>query len=197
MMIIAHGGSSSPGLYISHTGVVGAPYSGQTHPGHPASLEAAGDTERGPIMRHTKKPRRQAANKQCKTSEFCKQFIWQIYAKLIWPQTPLQNSLQTRRALNTISCRDMAMHHQLWKLAERLYNTVLEKKRSIMHLFDHRDLYGNISIGFLGIIIRDKGNLPGPARLEVIFTVHLEILIGRLFFLVGAFLINLYLFQRV
>lgn len=45
-MIIAHGGSSSPGLYISHTGVVGAPCSGQTHPGRPASLKVAGETKR-------------------------------------------------------------------------------------------------------------------------------------------------------
>lgn len=45
-MIIAHGGSSSPGLYISHTGVVGAPYSGRTHPGHPASLKASAYVDR-------------------------------------------------------------------------------------------------------------------------------------------------------
>lgn len=49
-MIIAHGGSSSPGLYISRTGVVGAPYSGQKHPGHPAFLKAAEETSRGPII---------------------------------------------------------------------------------------------------------------------------------------------------
>lgn len=47
-MIIAHGGSSSPGLYISRTGVVGAPYSGQKHPGHLASLKGAMDTNREP-----------------------------------------------------------------------------------------------------------------------------------------------------
>lgn len=45
-MIIAHGGSSSPGLYISHTGVEGAPYSGQTHPGRPAFLKVAAETNR-------------------------------------------------------------------------------------------------------------------------------------------------------
>lgn len=39
--IIAHGGSSSPGLYISRTGVAGAPYSGQKHPGRPASPKGA------------------------------------------------------------------------------------------------------------------------------------------------------------
>lgn len=41
-MIIARGGSSSPGLYISHTGAADAPYSGLTHPGHLASLKVAG-----------------------------------------------------------------------------------------------------------------------------------------------------------
>lgn len=40
-MIIAHDGSSSPGLYISHTGAGGAPCSGQKHPGHLASLKGA------------------------------------------------------------------------------------------------------------------------------------------------------------
>lgn len=44
-MIIAHGGSSSPGLYISHTGVAGAPCSGQKRPGRPASLKDAEDIE--------------------------------------------------------------------------------------------------------------------------------------------------------
>lgn len=47
-MIIAHGGSSSPGLCISRTGVVGAPYSGQKHPGRPAFPKAAEVTNRGP-----------------------------------------------------------------------------------------------------------------------------------------------------
>lgn len=45
-MIIARGGSSSPGLYISHTGVVDALYSGQTHPGHLASPKVAGETNK-------------------------------------------------------------------------------------------------------------------------------------------------------
>lgn len=58
-VIIAHGGSSSPGLYISRTGVAGAPYSGQKHPGHPASLKGAEDTNRGPIMSHIKHLRKQ------------------------------------------------------------------------------------------------------------------------------------------
>lgn len=48
-MIIAHGGSSSPGLCISHTGVVGAPYSGQRHPGRLAFLKAAKETSRGSV----------------------------------------------------------------------------------------------------------------------------------------------------
>lgn len=39
--IIARGGSSNPGLCISHTGAAGAPCSGRTHPGRPASLEDA------------------------------------------------------------------------------------------------------------------------------------------------------------
>lgn len=42
----AHGGSSSQGLCISHTGVVGAPYSGRTRPGHPASPGGAGNFKR-------------------------------------------------------------------------------------------------------------------------------------------------------
>lgn len=53
-MIIAHGGSSSPGLCISRTGAAGAPYSGQTHPGRPASLKGAEGTNRGPVMSHIK-----------------------------------------------------------------------------------------------------------------------------------------------
>lgn len=40
-VIIAHDGSSSPGLCISRIGVAGAPYSGQKHPGHLASLKGA------------------------------------------------------------------------------------------------------------------------------------------------------------
>lgn len=40
-LIIAHGGSSSPGLYTSRTGAAGAPCSGRTRPGHPASPKAA------------------------------------------------------------------------------------------------------------------------------------------------------------
>lgn len=51
-MIIAHGGSSSPGLYISHTGVAGAPYSGQKHRGHLVSLTGAEDTNSGQKMSH-------------------------------------------------------------------------------------------------------------------------------------------------
>lgn len=40
-VIIAHGGSSSPGPYIFHTGAAGAPYSGRRHPGRLAFLKAA------------------------------------------------------------------------------------------------------------------------------------------------------------
>lgn len=50
-MIIALGGSSSPGLCISHTGVAGAPYSGQRHPGRLAFLKAAKETSRGSVKR--------------------------------------------------------------------------------------------------------------------------------------------------
>lgn len=53
-VIIAHGGSSSPGLCISHTGVVGALYSGRKHPGRPASLKGAEETNTGPAMSHNK-----------------------------------------------------------------------------------------------------------------------------------------------
>ncbi len=59
-MIIAHGGSSSPGLYISRRGVAGAPYSGQKHPGRPASLMGAEDTNRGSTMSQIKHRRKQA-----------------------------------------------------------------------------------------------------------------------------------------
>lgn len=41
LAIIAHGGSSSPGLCISRTGVAGAPCSGRKRPGRPASLRGA------------------------------------------------------------------------------------------------------------------------------------------------------------
>lgn len=41
LVIIARGGSSSPELCTSHTGAVGAPCSGQRHPGHRASPEDA------------------------------------------------------------------------------------------------------------------------------------------------------------
>lgn len=51
-VIIAHDGSSSPGLYISHTGAEGAPCSGQKHPGHLASLKGAEDKNRGTAMSH-------------------------------------------------------------------------------------------------------------------------------------------------
>lgn len=39
--VIARGGSSSPGLYTSHTGAGDAPCSGPTHPGHQVSPEVA------------------------------------------------------------------------------------------------------------------------------------------------------------
>lgn len=40
-VLIAHGGSSSPGLCTSHTDAAGAPCSGPRHPGHQASPEDA------------------------------------------------------------------------------------------------------------------------------------------------------------
>lgn len=65
-MIIAHGGSSSPGLYIFHTGVAGAPYSGQKHPGHPASLKGAEDTNGETIMSHKNTEERKTSSELVK-----------------------------------------------------------------------------------------------------------------------------------
>lgn len=53
-MVIARGGSSSPGLYISRTGAAGAPYSGQKRPGRPASLKGAEERNEGAVMSHIK-----------------------------------------------------------------------------------------------------------------------------------------------
>lgn len=41
MLVISHGGSSSPGLCIFHTGAVDALYSGPTHLIHQVSPEVA------------------------------------------------------------------------------------------------------------------------------------------------------------
>ena len=56
-VIIAHGGSSSPGLCTSRTGVAGAPCSGQKRPGRPAFPKVAEEMNRGHMMvgrKHTK-----------------------------------------------------------------------------------------------------------------------------------------------
>ena len=44
-VLIARGGSSSPGLCTSHTGAAGAPCSGQRRPGHRVSPEDAARME--------------------------------------------------------------------------------------------------------------------------------------------------------
>lgn len=126
-MIIAHGGSSSPGLYISRTGVAGAPYSGRKHPGRPASLKVAEDTNREPIMSPNKHWRKQQTHKSLSyaSSFFGIRFNSAI---CLWPPTLRPYSSETRRVLNTISCRDMATHHQLWKLAAHFNNLGLKKK---------------------------------------------------------------------
>lgn len=41
ILLIAHGGSSSPGLCTSRTDAAGAPYSGRKRPGHRVSLKDA------------------------------------------------------------------------------------------------------------------------------------------------------------
>lgn len=46
------------------------------------------------------------------------------------------------------------------------------------------------SNGFLGIIIEDKGNLSGPARLEVILTIRLENFISDPLFLLELFFLK-------
>lgn len=42
VFVIAHGGSSSPGLYTSRTGAADALCSGPTHPAHLVFLEVSG-----------------------------------------------------------------------------------------------------------------------------------------------------------
>lgn len=101
-----------------------------------------------------------------------------VYAKLIWPSILLKPFSQTRHALNTISCRNMAEPHQLWNISVHFTDTT--KKNDPLQ-FDCDDLCGNISVGFLGIIIRYKGNISEPAQLEVILIVHLEIFTSHLF----------------
>lgn len=80
------------------------------------------------------------------------------------------------------------MHHQPCWLAIHFNNLVLKEK--MQYAFNRDGLYGNVGFNtdHLGLIIEDKGNLSGPARLEVILTVHLEIFIFHLlfFFLVRA-----------
>lgn len=80
------------------------------------------------------------------------------------------------------------MHHQPCWLAIHFNNLVLKEK--MQYAFNRDGLYGNVgfSTDHLGLIIEDKGNLSGPARLEVILTVHLENFIFHLlfFFLVRA-----------
>lgn len=46
--VTAHDDSSSPGPCTFHRGAVGAPCSGQTHPGHPASPGVSAKRRKGP-----------------------------------------------------------------------------------------------------------------------------------------------------
>lgn len=80
----------------------------------------------------------------------------------------------------------MAEHHQLWNISVHFTNVTKENEPLE---FDCHDLCGNISTGFLGIIIRYNSE---PAQLEVILIVHLEIFTSHFFVLKKFFKNNLF-----